>query len=204
MWQLPRNGHGLVSYPGFTFTFEPRAETDIIDTPGVDFGGKMRRVFREGAFVVVRTPAGSSWGGIGMGRDPHPSSWMLVKVEHVHTSAKRSLNGVAFDRDRATVLAEYEPGRHWRACRAHMVIAAQRMARGLDDENAHSFHSRGAGKLYGCTCRGCKAPRCACGGFWQTTPFPFAFVHADACGRKQRADFKTACREANMPMESEA
>jgi hypothetical protein len=192
-----------VSHPGFTFTFEHRKGTDIIDTPGVDFGGKMRLVYREGLYAVVRVPGGSHWASLGA-RSSHPASWMIVKVEHVRTSAESSLNGVAFERDRATVLSEYEPERHWRACRAHMVIAAQRMARGLDGENAERFHSRGQSKRLGCKCRGCRSPRCACGGFWQSTPLPFAFVHADACNRKQRAAFMAECRAAHMPMEREA
>ena len=103
----------------FHFNIEIRADGSV-RTPGVNFGGHVVLVHRQGRYAVLRVPSGSHWAGIGS-RSSHGSKWMLVKVVHETTPAARSLTGRAFTRDVATIVDEAEPGTKWHATRNRMV-----------------------------------------------------------------------------------
>jgi hypothetical protein len=102
----------------FTVVIRPGADT--VETPGVNFGGRVRLVHRREKHAVLHVRGGSHWGGIGS-RGSHPSSWMLVHVEDVTVSATQSLTGRAFTRTRVVVLEEIEPGAQWRTTKARLV-----------------------------------------------------------------------------------
>jgi len=101
-----------------------RDGSDVVETPGVNFGGTVRLVYRAGPYCVLRTSAGSHWAGIGS-RSTHRSCWKLVRVERVITMG---LSGCEFTRDRATVITEREPGRDWRYTKSIFIARAAALA----------------------------------------------------------------------------
>jgi hypothetical protein len=103
------------------FWIEIRKGHPIVETPGVDLGGRVHLVHHAGRYAVLRIPAGKHWAGIGMDPEPHPSKWMLVKIARVTVSAKDALMGKAFSGNRATVIEQVEPGRRWREERHRMI-----------------------------------------------------------------------------------
>lgn len=101
------------------FPIEFPEGTDVIRTPGIDFSGPVRLIYRRGAYCVLKQPSGSHWAGLGAPRAAHLANWKLVRVHR----------GVA------TVLLEKEPGRRWKVCRDYFIAEADRRNR---DDVAHT------------------------------------------------------------------
>ena len=109
---------------GFQFTVRFDG-TDVVQTPGVDFSGKVRLKFRAGAFAVLHAGGGTHWAGIGC-RYPHPARWWLVRIDH--QKVDRGLDGRPFERERATIIEETEPGLAWRRERERLIVKAKSLA----------------------------------------------------------------------------
>jgi len=88
----------------------PKKIGERVETPGVDWESRVKLVHRRGAYAVLHFSSGSHWTGNWTPRETHPARWMLVRLERVKISAKRSLVGRAFTKDEATIVEEHEPG----------------------------------------------------------------------------------------------
>lgn len=107
---------------GMNFTAEIRS--DQLMSHGVDWGRPLEILFRKGNQLVLRRKGHMTWSGVGMPFNYAETLYMRVELGAENISARDSVNGRAFTRDFAVVLAYQEPGHKWRPVLQKLIADA--------------------------------------------------------------------------------